>query len=368
MPRRTFIGFRLPDKLPGEEGAPVTDGETDQALLDELRERASRAAQAWTPGASVQHVEPLTGGSSSLTFTLTIDGVADPHRTVVLKVAPPGLPPVRNRDVLRQATLMRALAGQHGVRVPVVLFQDAGSPPETPPFVAMEWVDGECVEPALTDPADRDPALLADIRARAFDAAHMLAAMHSLDPANIGLAGEPVVSLSAEVDRWTRALETVPEDLQGNYRVVAAALHDTTPPALTPVVNHGDYRLGNTLCVGPEVRAVIDWEIWSLGDPRVDASWLTFFCDDQKHPAAADSSAPSGMPTTDELLSAYLEARGTTLPDLDWFKALTRYKETGATALLIKRARKSGQLVDAFQRMTAALPQMLAEALELVGR
>jgi aminoglycoside phosphotransferase (APT) family kinase protein len=139
------------------------------------------------------------------------------------------------------------------------------------------------------------------------------------------------------------------------------------PAPLPPVVNHGDYRLGNTLCVGGEVHAVIDWEIWSVGDPRVDATWLTYFCDDQEHPAAPDSNSPSGMPTTDELLAAYVDERGTPLPDLDWFKALTRYKETGATALLIKRARKSGTVGAMHERMTPALPVMLADALRLIG-
>ena len=37
---------------------------------------------------------------------------------------------------------------------------------------------------------------------------------------------------------------------------------------------HGDFRLGNLLAVGPEVTAVIDWEIWTVGDPRVDTGWF----------------------------------------------------------------------------------------------
>jgi aminoglycoside phosphotransferase (APT) family kinase protein len=343
-------------------------GSYDEALLDDLRDRATAAAQTWTPGAKAVRVEPLTGGASSLTLTVTFEGVSDEHRKSVLKVAPPGLPPVRNRDVLRQGTLMRALHGRPGVRVPRVLFDDAGEPPEVPPFLAMEWVPGECVEPVLTALDARDPQRFGDVSERAFAAARMLAAIHALEPSAIGLGDEPVVSLGEEIDRWSRALDTVSEDLRGNCKEVAVVLHDTMPAPLPPVVNHGDYRLGNTLCVGGEVRAVIDWEIWSVGDPRVDATWLTYLCDDQKHPAAPDSHSPSGMPTTDELLAAYIDERDSPLPDLDWFKALTRYKETGATALLIKRARKSGTLGAMHERMTPALPVMLAEALTLIGR
>ena len=106
-------------------------------------------------------------------------------------------------------------------------------------------------------------------------------------------------------------------------------------------MNHGDFRLGNTLCEGDRVTAVIDWEIWSVGDPRVDLTWLTFFCDDAGHPSRA-SDQPSGMPTSEELRTAYLEAGGEDFPDVDWFDALTYFKEAALTSLLIKRAEKSG--------------------------
>ena len=85
-------------------------------LRESLRERAGKAAQQWGPGAQVTNVVPLTGGASSLTFVAELLGAPQPHSRVVLKVAPPGLPPVRNRDVLRQGRLMAALrpAGRAG--------------------------------------------------------------------------------------------------------------------------------------------------------------------------------------------------------------------------------------------------------------
>ena len=71
--------------------------------LDDLAQRATKAAQGWASGCAISDVQPLTGGASSLTFTgLVTDGPIVGER-VVLKVAPPGLEPVRNRDVARQA-------------------------------------------------------------------------------------------------------------------------------------------------------------------------------------------------------------------------------------------------------------------------
>ncbi|MER5754525.1 phosphotransferase family protein [Streptomyces sp. NPDC002088] len=334
-----------------------------QELLRELTERTKAAVRGWAPQARVEGVEPLSGGTSSLTYVATLSGAPTGHERVVLKVAPPGLEPVRNRDVLRQARLMQTLAGRRGVRVPAVLFADEGEPPAVPPFVAMELVPGECVEPVLI-PRGTVPA--GQVRARALDAVRMLADLHRVDPRSTVLAAEPVVSLSAEIDRWTRAFTTVAEDLRTGHETVARRLHATRPTAMAPVFTHGDYRLGNTLCESDRVTSIIDWEIWSLGDPRVDVTWLTFFTDEARHPASV-SDEPTGMPGKAELVDAYQEARGEPLRDLAWFEALTKYKESAATALLIKRGRKAGKLNAMHRRMLPALPVLLDEAMELLG-
>ncbi len=343
----------------------MADEERQTELVDQLRTRATEAAQAWRPGSVVSSVQPLTGGASSLTYVLELDGVDAVEAKVVLKVAPPGLPPVRNRDVIRQSRLLRALRGHPGVAVPPIFFEDAGVPPEVPPFHAMGFVPGDCLEPVLHP--DRDPGNFAEYHARGLDAARVLAAIHRIDPTEAGLGDEPVMTLSDEIDRWTRAFTTVPADLQGDYERCAAALHSSMPPALPPVVNHGDYRLGNTLCQHGRVMAVIDWEIWSLGDPRIDVTWFAYFTDEARHPAAP-SRAPSGVPTTEELIAEYAAAGGAPLDDLVWFHALTRYKEAAATALLIKRGRKvGGELSAAMAQMTPLIPGMLVEAEQMIG-
>ncbi|GAA3137640.1 phosphotransferase family protein [Rhodococcus sp. (in: high G+C Gram-positive bacteria)] len=330
-------------------------------LMADISLRAAAAGRQWRPGIQVDNVRPLTGGTSSLTFIADIsDG--DSAEPVVLKVAPPGLEPVRNRDVIRQGRVMKALQGVPGVAAPAVHFEDAAAPP----FVAMQMVPGECVEPLLVADRPRDAATRAQTRARYLDAARMLAHLHSARPADIGLGSEPVLSLSDEIDRWTRAFETIPDDLRGDFPTCAKALYATMPAPVSPVVNHGDYRLGNTLCDGDRVTAIIDWEIWSVGDPRIDLTWLTYFTDEVKHPAAAFEE-PCGTPTVAEVTTTYEQTLGCTVEDIEWFHALTRYKEAAATALLIKRARRRGILRPAFQRMEPALPGLLTEALEFIG-
>jgi aminoglycoside phosphotransferase (APT) family kinase protein len=337
----------------------------EEALLAQLRDRVGPRVTAWRPGARVLGVSPLTGGTSSLTFLVELAGVAAGETPVVLKVAPPGLPPLRNRDVLRQARLQKAVQGARRPLAPDVLFSDPGDPPEVPPFMAMNLVPGECVEPVLSDAAER-PAP-GQVRARFFDAVQVLAQLHEIAPDGVGLGDEPPVGLAGEVDRWSRAFATLPREMAGDYERAAAALRASMPAPLPPSLNHGDYRLGNTLCEGNRVNAVIDWEIWSVGDPRIDLSWLTFFTDDAGHPAVAPGTV-AGTPTGREIVRGYEDALGRSVPELGWFDALTRYKEAGVTGLLLKRAMKLGRPVkESMARMQPELPRLVQAAIRAVG-
>jgi aminoglycoside phosphotransferase (APT) family kinase protein len=343
----------------------MTTSPADEGPLARLRDRVGQRVTDWRPGAAVIGVSPLTGGTSSLTFLVDLAGVAPGETPVVLKMAPPGLPPVRNRDVLRQARLQKAVQGTRRPLAPDVLFCDQGDPPEVPPFMAMNLVPGECVEPVLSEDAARPPA--GQVRARSFDAVRVLAQLHGIVPAEVGLADEPVVGLADEVDRWTRAFATLPPEMAGDYERAAKALRASMPAALPPVINHGDFRLGNTLCAGDRVNAVIDWEIWSVGDPRIDLAWLTFFTDDAGHPAVAPGTV-AGTPAGHEIIAAYEDALGRSVPELGWFDALTRYKEAGVTGLLLKRAMKLGRPVkESMARMQPELPRLVLQTIRMVS-
>jgi hypothetical protein len=69
-------------------------------------------------------------------------------------------------------------------------------------------------------------------------------------------------------------MHTADASLRAGSEAVEAALLGSVPPPADPAIVHGDFRLGNALCMGGSVNVVIDWEIWSVGDPRVDLGWL----------------------------------------------------------------------------------------------
>ena len=316
-----------------------------ELALDELRRRLA--------GAGIADVTPLTGGASSLTFRGERDG-----RPVVIKVAPPGVEPVAHRDVLRQAGIMKTLAAAR-FPVPKVLWEDSGDPPDVPPLFVMSHVEGDCVEPLF----DGCPPA-ADLVGRYRNACRVMAALHRLSPIDLGLGGEPVMEPVAEVRRWCDTLQTVDAALVPGWRSVRDALLQRAPNAMGPSVVHGDFRLGNLMAVGARINAVIDWEIWSIGDPRIDAGWFFINCDPDTYRRVP---APAGVaPPIAELVELYQRELGREVADLGWFTALACFKSAATWSLIVKHNRRRRPPRAELEAMTATLPRLLQRALSML--
>lgn len=301
----------------------------------------------------VTGVRRLAGGSSSLTYTgQTTDG-----QRVVVKSAPRGVSPVLNRDVLRQARLLRALAGTD-VPVPSVLWEDAGEPPEVPPLFVMSFIEGTSLEPLFDSEGDDDVATVAE---RMRNAVGVMAALHAVDPNAIGLVDEPVVGLAEECQRWSRVLRTVDPTLAPGWEHVAEALRAVEPQPLPGAVVHGDLRLGNMLAVGPVIRAIIDWEIWTIGDPRVDLGWYLVNANPDTY--RRSTCYAGALPTLAELATIYGDA-----PDLDWFEALAYFKSAATWSLIVKHNRRHSEPDPEVEAIRAVLPHLLDRARALLGR
>ena len=329
-----------------------------EPATDELAARLTRVASGLWPQTRVSGLRRLSGGASSLTYLVGFDGA--PERQAVVKVAPSGLPATRNRDMLRQARVIEALTGVAGVRVPRVLFTDAGDE-QAGQLIAMSFRPGESCEPNIDDNAPT--ATAAELRGRSAHAARILAATHGA--ATDLVAAEEPISLDAEISRWDRALATLPADFGLDWASVSAVLRASVPATVAPRLTHGDYRLGNLLCDGCDVTAVIDWEIWAAADPRTDLGWFLLSMDPGLHPAAVRAAA--GVPGRAELLGEYAAAGGGTVADADWFVALALYKFTATTGLIAKHAVRRGDLASWGLRMVPKLPGALQAAAGIVS-
>lgn len=315
-----------------------------------LLRRVTAAARRAQPDVTVHGLRRLEGGVSSLTYASALRRGSE-DLPIVLKVAPPGLSPVRNRDVLRQARILRHLTPLGGFPVPAVVFEDDGAPP----LFAMELRPGDAYEPLLDVSASPPDASTAAARMR--QAVRALARLHAASPESLGVGDEPVTELAEELDRWMRLFATIDADLAPGHEKLCGRLAAEVPIDGPPVLVHGDYRLANMLFVGADLEAVIDWEIWSVGDPRPDLAWLLMHVRPahvfHENRSIADLAAGAALPTQLELLDEYATARreyGATeqeiakvTEDLPWFLGLCYYKTASTTAAIIKRDRKNAR-------------------------
>jgi aminoglycoside phosphotransferase (APT) family kinase protein len=304
-------------------------------------ERVGRAAERAFGTCVVSDLRVLAGGHSGLTHVVELE-TGSGRVPAVVRATPPGRRPVGRHDVLRQARIMVALRQHSDVPVPEVLFTDA----DEPPFFGAELVPGIATDPILGRPQlDETPGLIA----AAWDAAvELLARLHTTPLQRLGLADEPPREPREEVDIWARTMSAA--GMAGDDRAarLEAALRATAPPLTTTSLVHGDFRLGNILMEGAKARAVIDWEIWTVGDPAVDVGWLVQFTDPETYPGVG-REVP-GTPTVEDVVARYCEATRRDPGGVAWFLALGCFK-LAAIQAHNRRRHLDGHYHDEFQEL-----------------
>ena len=170
-----------------------------------------------------------------------------------------------------------------------------------PAWFAMSWAPGEAVEPVL-DGVTLGPGLA---RTRARRAVQTLAVLHSIDASPL-LDGAAPVTPAEELTRWATVLPRPRSSC--SWRPARCGAGGTAADPDGTVDRHGLYRLGNILFEGAEPRAVVDWELWSIGDPRVDLGYFGVFADHRNFPEIGTEVAE--LPSERELAEIYRRSAG----------------------------------------------------------
>lgn len=310
---------------------------------------------------AVPEAGPLTvleGGRSGLTYVLHAGGAGH-----VVKAVPAGRPAVGRHDVLRQSHVLSALAG-HGLPVPAVTAREEAEPA----WFAMELADGEAVEPVLDVATAMSPDVARDRMTRA---ARVLGALHAvpLDWLDDGVrdAGGALPAPAAPGDellRWEQTMQAVPPELRPGSAELLDALRADVPDPVAPVLVHGDFRLGNLLCRGVEPTALVDWEIWGVGDPRVDLGWFGVFTDGTLFPGVG--RVVPGLPTEAELADIYRGAAGEVSPS-PWFRALARMKMAAIMGHNLRRHREGRHHDPVQEQLPPTIAALIDSARTLLG-
>ena len=313
----------------------MTDSSTDpQAAFSGTREVDPRyrideaALDAWMAANVEGYAGPLTirqfkGGQSNPTYELTTPGA-----TYVLRRKPPGVLLPSAHAVDREFAVTSALHKQgYPVARPYALCTDdtvLGSM-----FYVMNKVEGRVLWdlklPGM-EPAERRAIFEAQTDA--------LADLHGFDPVAIGLAdyGRPGNYFARQVGRWTkqyRASEIGP--IPEMDRLIEW-LPQGLPPEGPARIVHGDFRLDNMILAprAAEVRAVLDWELSTLGDPMADFSYLLigWVLPPTVRNGLAGLDLPAlGIPTVEETVERYVARSGLRAPEnLDWLMAYNLFR------------------------------------------
>lgn len=264
----------------------------------------------------------LAGGRSNLTYLL-VD--ADGRRTV-LRRPPLGDLPATAHDVLREARLLRGVAGE--VPVPRVLASCEDREVTGAPFFVMEHLDGLVVRDPATAEAVTMPARAA-VGPALVDA---LVALHAVDPARLGLGGlaERRDYAERQLRRWSRNWEaTRTRDLPDLARTHAWLLRNVPQQSSASIV-HGDFRIDNcVLAEDGSVLGLLDWELSTVGDPLADlGQFLVYWAEPEDDFTALHSPPTSvaGYARRNELRSRYLDATDADPADVAYYVVFNWWK------------------------------------------
>ena len=271
--------------------------------------------------------ELIAGGRSNLTFLVQDDA----SKWVLRRPPLHGLTPSAH-DMAREYRVVAALAD---TCVPVA---DAVTVSEDDsvlgaPFGMVAFVPGRVV---------RSRAELEELGGQAEitgcvdNLIRVLADLHAIDPAAVGLGdfGKPVGYLDRQVRRWGAQWQYVrlPDDQRdADVERLHQRLAQSVPARSRTSIVHGDYRIDNTILDAHDpsaVRAVVDWEMSTLGDPLSDAALMCVYRDPAMDLIIDAQSAWTSplLPTADELAQRYSVASGYPLEHWGFYMALGYFK------------------------------------------
>lgn len=339
----------------------------DQAALvawleDRLEGVATGAAESAADGLSIAQFQ---GGQSNPTFLLTAKG----GRRYVLRKQPPGALLPKAHQIDREYRVQAALAGT-GAPAPRMRLYCADADIIGTAFYVMDFVPGRVFDDPRMVPAPRSQR-----RAMCLDAVGRLATLHQLDWRALGLEdfGRPAGYLARQTATWTKqyaASTAVPPLAPMPW--VAAWLEERVAVDDAAAIVHGDYRIGNVLLhpERPEVVAILDWELATIGHPLAD---LAYFCLPYYLPAGArgvigvDLTAQN-LPSEAELVARYCSDTGRDgVANWPVFVVFSLYRLAAILQGVASRAAQ-GNASDARAHEVGAQAGVLADAAERLAR
>ena len=316
----------------------------------------------------LRKVSKFDTGQSNPTYLLTADS-----GQYVLRAKPPGELLKSAHQVDREFRAMRALSGS-GVPVPQMLYlsQEASSIGRM--FFVMSYLKGRIFwQPDLPecDKSERGPI---------YDAMNAaLAALHGVDPSAVGLEdfGKPGSYFERQLSRWTKQYRASETRTIADMDALIQWLEQHLPADDGQVsLVHGDYRIDNMIFAQdrPEILAVLDWELSTLGHPLAD---LAYQCMQWRLPhdsgfrglGGLDREA-LGLPSEEDYVAAYCRRRNIDrIEHWSFYLAFSFFRLAAILQGVLKRALDgNASNPKRAKEMGVAVPVMAAMAMQLTSK
>jgi aminoglycoside phosphotransferase (APT) family kinase protein len=276
----------------------------------------AEAVAAWlgahTDLAGVPEVRQFAGGASNLTYLLTY-----PDRELVLRRPPAGAKPTSGHDMAREYRIQELLAPVYPY-VPAMVALCTDHSVLGSDFYVMERVQGTILR---ARPAEvPDAAATRQLGTRVVD---LLVELHRVDPSGqLEALGRGPGYVARQVAGWSKRYRAAKTWNVPDFERVMAWLDTNQPPDVASRVIHGDFRLDNVV-LGPDLtpRAVLDWELATIGDPLMDlgsslAYWVQADDDRLFTMTRRQPTHLPGMPRREEVVAHYAQRTG--LPVDNW--------------------------------------------------
>ncbi|WEK42793.1 MAG: phosphotransferase family protein [Candidatus Sphingomonas colombiensis] len=279
--------------------------------------------------APIERADTLGGGTQNILLRFDRAG-----RGYVLR-RPPRRPRPESDEVMRREMKVLAALAESEVPHPGFIAGEGDPSVLGTAFYLMEPVEG--FNPTVSLPLlhANDPAMRRRMGQAMVDAA---VALSRIDPDRVGLNDFGKIDgwVDRQVPRWRAQLDGYAKfDGWTGYaalpdvEAICGWLEANRPAAMHKGLIHGDFHLANVMfrSDAPELAAIVDWELATLGDPLLDLGWLTATWRD---PAEGDQRVAvtpwEGFPSLEEIVERYLSATGRSAADARWYAVLACFK------------------------------------------
>lgn len=346
----------------------ATDAERTQGLVDPDALGRWMDAQGLPGAGAAITLRHVAGGASNEIFEVRRGDVR-----MALRRPPRTIPPGRNETLLREYRVIRALADTDVPHARAIAACDDPAVMNGASFYLMDFVDGwspmshtqQWPAPFHGDAAAK--------RGLAFQLVDGCAKLARVDWRAAGLDGfgKPDNFLERQVDRWLAALDGCRIRPIPGIDEAAAWLRTYTPQHYRPGILHGDYQFANVMYhhgAPARLAAIVDWEMATIGDPRLDLAWILM-----SWPNPGDARPQTSyvdltdMPSREELTAYYADVSGQDVSEMDWFIVLARFKIAIVLEGGYARYKRGGADNPRMEAFGAVVLEMALKAAELAA-